>query len=271
MFHSYNNHQAMGRQTGDGYTSDSDSSDVDVDFKIMDKVKKEVKKEGEEQRKESMYWGDNSDEEKELDSYDSELESADLWTCVTCKKPNKPYFRYCASCWNIRRGWMAQHDRKKKRKHEPKEMKMIITPQGDSDTETDGTAASCEDRPRVDSMDSGIGSGESQELEITVARDTKPALDRQESLSSSASSSGTSVAATAGSAASPVTSQDSGYQSTSSASATSHLCLLCCHRTKNASLVHGRIGHQVSGANIFLTHNYFYNSSSISGVLLSLR
>ena len=231
--------QALGRQSRDGYTSDSDS-EVDVDFKIMDKVKKEAKKEEEEQWKESVYWGDDSDEEKELDSYDSELESADLWTCVTCKKPNKPYFRYCASCWVIRRGWVAQHDRKKKRKHEPKRIKMIITPQRD-----------LEDRPREDSMDSGIGSDVSQELEITTARDTKPTLERQESLSSWASSSSssapslTSVAATVGSMASPVTSHDSGYPSTSSALATSHLCLLCCHRTKNASLVHGRIGHLV--------------------------
>ena len=233
----------MGRQTVDSYTSDSDS-EVDVDFKVMDKVKKEVKKEGEEQRKESVYWGDNSDEEKELDSYDSELESADLWTCVTCKKSNKSYFRYCVSCWNIRRGWMAQHDRKKKkkRKHESKKIKIIITPQGDS----------FEDRPRVDSTDSGVGSDKCQELEITMARDTvKPALDRQESLSNWTSNFGssapslTSVAVTVGSMVSPVTSHDSSHQSTSSTSTTSHLCLLCCHRTKNASLVHGRIGHQV--------------------------
>ena len=124
----------MGRQTGDSNTSDSDS-DVDVNFKIMDKVKKEVKREREEQWKESMYWGDNSDEEKELDSYNSELESADLWTCITCKKANKPYFRYCVSCWNIRRSWMAQHDRKKKKKknrgkkHESTKIKKITTPQ----------------------------------------------------------------------------------------------------------------------------------------------
>ena len=217
--------QAMGRQTGDSYTSDSDSSDVDVDFKIMDKVKKEVKKEGEEQRKESMYWGDNSDEEKELDSYDSELESADLWTCVTCKKPNKPYFRYCVSCWNIRRSWMAQHDRKKKKKKnkgtkpESAKINIITTPQGDSSG----------DRLQVDSsmVDSGIGSDKSQELEIVMA----PSLT------------------------SPVTLyDDSNYQqqqSTSSALVTSNLCLLCCHRTKNASFVHGRIGHLVSKANIF--------------------
>ena len=232
--------QAMGRQTGDGYTSDSDSSDVDVDFSIMDKIKKEVKKEGEEQRKESMYWGDNSDEEKELDSYDSELESADLWTCVTCKKPNKPYFRYCVSCWNIRRSWMAQHDRKKKKKKnrgtkpESTKINIITTPQRDSSG----------DRLQVDSsVDSGIGSDDkSQELEIT----------------------------------SPVTLyDDSNYQqqqSTSSALVTSNLCLLCCHRTKNASFVHGRIGHQVSGANIFfLQKNIFFKLSSMSGMLLSLR
>ena len=223
--------QALGRQSRDGYTSDSDS-EMDVDFKVMDKVKKEAKKEEEELWKESVYWGDNSDEEKELDSYDSELESADLWTCVTCKKPNKPYFRYCASCWIIRRDWVAQHDRKKKRKREPKKIKMIITPQRDFE-------------------DSGIGSDVSQELEITTVRDTKPTLERQESLSGWASSSSssvpslTSVAATAGSKVSSVTPHDPSYPSTSSVLATSHLCLLCCHRTRNASLVHGRMGHLV--------------------------
>ena len=247
----------MGRQTGDSYTSDSDS-DVDVNFKIMDKVKKEVKREWEEQWKESVYWGDNSDEEKELDSYNSMLESADLWTCITCKKANKSYFRYCVSCWNIRRSWMVQHDRKKKqkrgKKHESTKIKIITTPQGDSSG----------DRLQVDSsMDSGIGSDKSQELEIAVARDSN--------FGSSAPSL-TSVATTVSSMVSPVTLYDSNYQSTSSALVTSNLCLLCCHRTKNASFVHGRIGHLVSRANIFFLRKiYFYKLSSMSGVLLSLR
>merc|ERR1712026_561286 len=102
-------------------------------------------------------------------------------------------------------------------------------------------------------MDSGIGSDKSQELEITMV----PSLT------------------------SPVTLyDDSNYQqqqqqqqqSTSSALVTSNLCLLCCHRTKNASFVHGRIGHQVSGTNIFFLHKkYFFKLSSMSGMLLSLR
>merc|ERR1711978_93019 len=134
-----------------------------------------------------------------------------------------------------------KHDRKKKKKKnrgtkpESTIINIITTPQRDSSG----------DRLQVDSsVDSGIGSDDKsqQELEIT----------------------------------SPVTLyDDSNYrqqqQSASSALVTSNLCLLCCHRTKNASFVHGRIGHQVSGANIFFLHKkyFFFKLSSMSGMLLS--
>ena len=67
----------MGR-LGDFSNSDSSDSAVDADDIIIDL---DAKKEGEKTKKESVYWGD-SENEKELDSYDSELEPADLWTCV---------------------------------------------------------------------------------------------------------------------------------------------------------------------------------------------
>merc|ERR1719270_1543347 len=210
--------QAMGRL---GDFSNSDSSDsVDADDIVIDL---DAKKEGEKAKKESVYWGDSEDE-KELDSYDSELEPADLWTCVGCKKPNKPYMRYCQSCWKIRKGWVGSYERKKKRKTNLK-----LTSH-DSDTETDGACDKDDNRPRMDSQDSGIGSGESQELELPHKH--KPILNRSTSVRSSVSSGST-------------LSLDSGYQSTSLSNGTSHLCLLCCHRKMDASLVHGNIGHQV--------------------------
>ena len=219
--------KAMGRG-GSGSVSFSDSdSDVDVNFRNLDKSKRKL--EGDKLKKESVYWGDNSEDEKILDSHDSELEAADVWHCVECKKPNKPYFRYCGSCWNIRKGWVGSYDRKKKRK-----INQAVTSHN-SDTETDGTGETVVDRPRMDSQDSGIGSGESQEIELVV--NNRKVLNRSVSLKSSDSLSATSSMSSA-------SSMDSGYQSTSSA--TSHLCLLCCSRTKNASLVHGRIGHQVN-------------------------
>jgi len=216
--------QAMGRL---GDFSNSDSSDsADADDIIIDL---DAKKKGEKAKKESVYWGD-SENEKELDSYDSELEPADLWTCVGCKKPNKPYIRFCQSCWKIRKGWVGSYDRKRKRKNNFK-----VTSH-DSDTETDGTGDKEDKRPRMDSQDSGIGSGESQELELTTLNNQfKPILNRSTSVRSSVSSGST-------------LSLDSGYQSTSTAKSatTSHLCLLCCHRSMDAALVHGNIGHQVS-------------------------
>ena len=116
-----------------------------------------VRLEGEKLKKESAYWGDNSEDEKILDSHDSELEAADIWHCVECKKPNKPYFRYCASCWNIRKGWVGSYDRKKKRK-----IANVITSHN-SDTQTDGTGEAITDRLRMD-----------PEIELAAVNNMKP-------------------------------------------------------------------------------------------------
>ena len=220
------------------FSSDSDSN-PDTDFEVLNKS--EVEKDLENQKKESVYWGDSeegkdidSDKCKELDSYDPELGLADMWTCVGCKKPNKPYIRYCLSCWQVRKNWLS-YDRKKKRKTDDK---VVLH---DSDTETDGAGA---DRPRMDSQDSGIGSAESQEMEVAVS--DRPVLVRSMSVKSEAST----PESVSSSVSSQPSSLDSGYQSTSQNnklnSSQSQLCLLCCTRPKNASLVHGRIGHQVS-------------------------
>ena len=145
-----------------------------------------------------------------------------------------------------------------------------------SDTETDGASG---DRPRFDSkasissQDSGIGS---QEFEILSQEDenTKEIprsslvvnrfelmhgskLARSISLDSSNGSSGVGSISSLDLGDSASTSDlkdfpgsplslDSGcFPSSESSQGTSQLCTLCCQRPKNASLIHGRLGHQV--------------------------
>jgi len=213
--------QAMGRNGDLSDFSDSDSDWLDENI-IIDK--EDVKRRRDEAKKDSVYWGDSEIDDKELSSYDSELEPADIWMCHTCNKPNKPYFRYCASCWKVRRGWLGYDGRKKKKS---KKSGRKITSH-DSDNETDGCTV--EDRPRMDSQDSGVGTGDSQEFEIAQTEQKKVSKVLERSVSQVSQHSTES-------------SSSSGYHSIQSK--TSHLCLLCCTRPKDASLVHGRIGHQV--------------------------
>ena len=234
--------QAMGRQAMNSHTSDSDS-EINVDFKVMDKVIKEV-----ELKRESVYWGDDSGVETELDSNSLRLGLTSPWTCVTCREPTRSYFRYCASCWDVRRNWMAQHDGKRKKRREPRGMNMAITPPGGSNTVDDSIASDCEGEQRVSSVDSAVGSSESREQVKATARDTMPALETLNDLATSPSNSAFSFTLgidRTSLTTSPLTPQETGRQGIHLDSAASQLCLLCCHRTKNASLVHGRIGHQV--------------------------
>jgi len=277
--------QAMGM--GQDFSSADDTdTDVDEDMKVDERLKIDVEAGAIAHMLESVYWGDSEDDvkmsktdEKELDSFDSELDNADIWKCISCKTPNKPYIRYCAKCWNIRKGWVPERP-KHKRKTRPalaSPLKTVINGM-DSDTETDGAPAAG-DRPRFDSkasissQDSGIGS---QEFEILTQEDETSTKEIQSSslfvnplelingskfsrsisldLTSEKSSSGASSMdlGDCGSTSDPKdfpfspSASDSGcHSSLESSQGTSQLCLMCCQRPKNASLIHGRLGHQV--------------------------
>lgn len=275
--------QAMGK--GDEFSS-ADDTDTDAeDTKFDERVKIDVEAGAIAERLENVYWGDSENDvkmsktdDKDLDSFDSELDNTDIWKCISCKTPNKPYIRYCAKCWNIRKGWVP--DRPKfKRKTRPTKaspLKPLLRLLA-SDTETDGGPVSG-DRPRFDSkasissQDSGIGSQEfeilSQEEESTkdIQRSSLvvnhlelshgPKFSRSISLDSTneKSSSGVSSLDSGdfGSTSdlkdfpcSPRTSDSGCFPSSESSQGTSQLCLMCCQRPKNASLIHGRLGHQV--------------------------
>lgn len=237
--------QAMG---GGQHNSTDSESEVDGNFRFLNK--KEVSRKTEECKEESVYWGDCEKDKKDLDSYDSELEPADLWKCLQCGTPNKPYIRYCGKCWRERKGWVSTYERKKRRKTS-KEAKIVY--RVDTETETDSAEKEDKslsssqdsldnesDRPRMNSQDSGISSMDSQELELSVKSEepiSKPNLDRSLSLDLK------NVSKLGSSLGSPASSMDSGFFSSNKED--SSLCLFCVTRKKNASLVHGRIGHQV--------------------------
>jgi len=273
--------QAMGK----GVYSSAENTDTDVEDRPYNEPLIETRKI--EQMMESVYWGDSEDdvkmtkaEEKEPETFDSGLDNVNLWQCSSCKTPNKPTLEQvkfknflCSKCWNLRKGWVPERPKFKKKSRKTdnklKTVQKIIM----SDTETDGAS----DRPRFDSkasissQDSGIGSQEfellSQEEEHTKEFPGQSLvvnhfssvhgakLPRSISLDSS---NGSSVAGRSsdlgdsGSLSDPKDfpgspmSLDSGcFPSSDSIQGTSQLCTLCCQRPKDASFIHGRLGHQV--------------------------
>ena len=168
--------QAMGRTNYLSYTS---NSDTEIDAKIIDK---KHKKDLNEDKKELIYWGDSETNNIEINSNDSELRPANTWACCTCNKQNKPYYRYCATCWKIRREWLGYDTIKKGRL---KRIAQARQKQMDKATETDYQ-------------------NETQDMELLS------------------------------------THNNHNYQPSNS-----QLCSLCCTNPKDASLVHGKIGHQL--------------------------
>ena len=235
---------------GNQNSTDSESA-VDGSFRYENR--KEVSRKTEECKEESVYWADCEREKKDLESCDSEQELPALRKCLQCRAPSKPFVRYCGKCWRERKGWVSTHERKKKRQRKTKEEKIVY--RVDTDTETDSAEKDLtenktssqdsldslvtNDRTRMNSQDSGISSMESQELELSVKPEEiseKPSLNRSLSLDLK------NVSKIENSLGSPASSLDSGFSSNKDESS---LCLLCVTRKKDASLVHGRIGHQV--------------------------
>jgi len=275
--------QAMGK--GKDFSSAEDT-DTDAEDRKFDEPLIETR--AIEQMMESVYWGDSEDDvkmskddDKELETFDSELDNADVWKCSSCKTPNKSNVRskfqnfLCSKCWNQRKGWMPERpkNKRKSRKGLTKQLK-TVEKSIISDTETDGASG---DRPRLDkfsisSQDSGIGSQEfeifSQEEETRKETPSQSLvvnrfellhgakLPRSFSLDSSNGSSGVGSSLDLGDSGSlsdpkdfpgsPLSLDSGCFPSSESSQGTSQLCTLCCQRPKDASLIHGRIGHQVA-------------------------
>jgi len=273
--------QAMGK----GTLSSAEDTDTDVEDRPYNEPLIETRKI--EQMMESVYWGDSEDDvkmskadEKEPETFDSGLDNVNLWQCSSCKTLNKPTLEQvkfknfiCSKCWNLRKGWVPERPKFKKKSRKTEDKLKTIQKIIMSDTETDGAS----DRPRFDSkasissQDSGIGS---QEFELLSQEEEQAKefpgqslvvnhfasvhgakLPRSVSLDSSNASSvagGSLDLGDSGSLSDPKDfpgsplSLDSGcFPSSESIQATSQLCTLCCQRPKDASFIHGRLGHQV--------------------------
>merc|ERR1719232_2129830 len=108
-------------------------------------------------------------DDKESERIDKVLDNVDLWKCSSCKTPNNPSLEQskfknfiCSKCWNLRKGWVPERPKFKKKSRKTEDKLKTIQKIIMSDTETDGAS----DRPRFDSkasissQDSGIGSQE---------------------------------------------------------------------------------------------------------------
>ena len=161
--------QAGGRQTNKACMSSS-GSDSDINENFINANKDKEVKESNELKKESHYWGDTSEDERNLNELSTAmsglLEHKNNSFCIECREPSEPLLKFCNPCWNKRKDWKGSHTRKSKQ-------------------------------------------GRSTARNVT----------------------------------SEVSPKAHDVQNTQRAAA--HLCILCCARTKNAGLVHGRISHQV--------------------------
>lgn len=68
---------------------------------------------------EEDFWADDSDTDDQSIDNDPEL-IAERWDCLSCGLKNKPFVRYCGKCWQLRKNWLPDRPKKRKRKPRPK-------------------------------------------------------------------------------------------------------------------------------------------------------
>ncbi|XP_012268302.1 E3 ubiquitin-protein ligase Mdm2-like [Athalia rosae] len=98
---------------------------------------------------------DNSNDSRS--SVDSEIGTADYWTCVQCNtKNNNPLFRYCEKCYQIRKNFFPPRPKWRKRKRH---------------IESEGGSSQISDRhpkQELTSADSGLGSSQDSKCSLTL-------------------------------------------------------------------------------------------------------
>ncbi|XP_068215178.1 E3 ubiquitin-protein ligase Mdm2-like isoform X1 [Palaemon carinicauda] len=96
----------------DEHSDDSDSVIEDVKVALL-AVQAVYEDEIEEE-----FWADDSDTDEQSTDEDPEL-AHEKWDCLSCGIKNKPFVRYCGKCWQLRKNWLPERP-KKKRKPRPK-------------------------------------------------------------------------------------------------------------------------------------------------------
>lgn len=136
------------------HSDDDDSMVEDVDVAVY-ALNVPAQDESEED-----FWADDSDMDDQSLDNDPEL-AAERWDCLTCGIKNRPFMRYCDKCWQLRKNWLP--DRPKKRRRKPRPKKKHSRHRTES-IQSDDLHASTEENSLVISHLS-VNSESSQELE----------------------------------------------------------------------------------------------------------
>ncbi|XP_045584368.1 E3 ubiquitin-protein ligase Mdm2 isoform X2 [Procambarus clarkii] len=95
------------------HSDDDDSMVEDVDVAVY-ALHVSAQDESEED-----FWADDSDTDDQCLDNDPEL-AAERWDCLTCGIKNRPFMRYCDKCWQLRKNWLPDRPKKRRRKPRPK-------------------------------------------------------------------------------------------------------------------------------------------------------
>jgi len=170
---------------------------------------------------------EGGDEYEEGQESDSDIDEEDLWACPQCNLKNHPMSRQCARCWIERHEWLPHL---KRLSSEPAVVLSSIT-RNLSDLPSLQKSSSLPVAPTIENPSSSTSSFSLQ----TVTRIPQPASHiTSTSTSSQVNHQGTE------------TKRTERTETKDCESAFSpDLCVICLTQPRNASLVHGRTGHQV--------------------------
>ncbi|MPC10964.1 E3 ubiquitin-protein ligase Mdm2 [Portunus trituberculatus] len=140
---------------------DSDSSIDDVEIAVLAYTL--VQDEAEE-----GFWADDdsvTDSEHSDEDNDPECVS-DRWDCLTCGLKNKPFVRYCSKCWQLRKNWLPDPPKKRRRKPRPKKKNTRNRmASGPSEQSTSQGASQWKDEDAGTSSESSVGGSSQAERE----------------------------------------------------------------------------------------------------------
>jgi len=183
-----------------------------------------------------------------------DVNKEDNLQCYSCGGLRSPYVQYCNSCWENKKSWTADRPRRHVRRR-----KRATEKTRTSEDETDGSEDTC----REGKSDSGVSSQElesyerelndelaklKQKLEVVKAqRGSTPTLTSDTSEGKRAESDGECSSKPSISGPPPAFQRSVSLDLSNKVGDkyVSKLCMFCCLRPKNASLIHGRLGHQV--------------------------
>ncbi|XP_035217398.1 E3 ubiquitin-protein ligase Mdm2-like, partial [Stegodyphus dumicola] len=156
------------------------------------------------------FWADDSSSENEC--FDVEISESDQWRCNKCGQLNKPPLRYCLKCWDERKGWLRDKDKQR-------------PPQRKRSKEK---AKGCAKKKNVLTEESSIWNSDcdspstSGNIKDSSGYDSLSTKDSQNSGSSQEK-----------------------FDDQIPVEKSIELCLICCSKPANASIIHGNIGHVI--------------------------